>query len=293
MNDRKRQVLLIAKQIFIEKGFVSTSIQDILNESKISKGTFYNYFSSKNECLMAILEQGRDETIIRRQELLIGRSKSDQTILATQISMRLQVNREQNLLPIFEAVFYSGDAELRTFAKKHHLAELSWLTSRLIDVYGEDASPFAPDCAVLMIGMMQYMIHVWTARSKEDIDTTELVAFTMRRIDTIMFDMIKTEDRLLNSDIFVNVEKNTVTKENLLPRLIQFQDELKAEIKPANKQYIQFLIDEIKSEHQRIFLLEAVANSLRQAFIKTPHEQEVQELTACIWIYIETLNKSK
>jgi len=241
---------------------------------------------------MAILKQGSDETIIRRQELLIGQSKSDKTVLATQISIRLQVNREYNLLPIFEAVFYSGDTELRSFAKKLHLVELAWLKSRLIDVYGEDASPFAPDCAVLMMGMMQHMIHIWTARSKEDIDTTELVAFTMRRIDSIMFDMIKTEDRLLNSDIFIQVDENTVTKEKLLPRLIEFHDKLKTEIKSANKQYTQFLIDEIKSEHPRVFLLETVARSFREAFIKTPQEQEAQELTACIWKYVETLNKS-
>ena len=60
MNDRKQQVLLTAQQLFVEKGFSATSVQDILDEAKISKGTFYNYFSSKNECLIAILDNGRE-----------------------------------------------------------------------------------------------------------------------------------------------------------------------------------------------------------------------------------------
>ena len=33
MNDRKRQVLLTAQRLFIEKGFTTTSVQDILDES--------------------------------------------------------------------------------------------------------------------------------------------------------------------------------------------------------------------------------------------------------------------
>src|SRR6185312_3572892 len=106
MNDRKRQVLLTAQRLFVEKGFSATSIQDILDESRISKGTFYNYFTSKNECLMAMLENARDEATVRRQELLIGRDISDKGILAEQILVRMRVNREQNLIPIFEAVFH-------------------------------------------------------------------------------------------------------------------------------------------------------------------------------------------
>ena len=65
MNDRKQHVVNKAHQLFIDKGFQATSIQDILDYSGISKGTFYNYFSSKNELLIAIfktifkkLEQG-------------------------------------------------------------------------------------------------------------------------------------------------------------------------------------------------------------------------------------------
>lgn len=34
MNERKRQVLLTAQRLFIEKGFSTTSVQDILEGSK-------------------------------------------------------------------------------------------------------------------------------------------------------------------------------------------------------------------------------------------------------------------
>ena len=57
MNDRKQHVIKMAHQLFIERGFQNTSIQDILEYSGISKGTFYNYFSSKNELLIALFKE--------------------------------------------------------------------------------------------------------------------------------------------------------------------------------------------------------------------------------------------
>jgi hypothetical protein len=55
------------------------------------------------------------------------------------------------------------------------------------------------------------------------------------------------------------------------------------------KQYVEFIIEEIKSEHPRIFLLETITRSFRQAFIKTPYELETRELAASVWGYLESL----
>lgn len=291
MNERKKQVLLTAKRIFIEKGFAATSVQDILEESKISKGTFYNYFSTKNECLMAILEHGRDETIIRRQELIVGQSKSDKDILAKQVSIRLLVNRDQNLLPIIEAVFYSGDPDLRTFAKKHHLSELSWLTNRLVDIYGDDAIPFAQECAILMMGMMQHTIHVWAASLEEEIDAIELITFVIRRMDSVMADLFLNPDRLLPENIFksieLNAKQNKQTKMQLLLELQGFYKVLEDDVIPSGRQYVEFILNEMELENPRVFLLETVFRSFREAFIDTSHELEARELASRLWKYLE------
>ncbi len=46
MIDRKQHVVNMAHPLFINKGVQSTSVQDILEYSGISKGTFFTYFSS-------------------------------------------------------------------------------------------------------------------------------------------------------------------------------------------------------------------------------------------------------
>src|SRR5699024_467546 len=48
-------ILDVAEYFFISKGYVNTTIQDIINKIGIAKGTFYYYFSSKKEVMDAVV----------------------------------------------------------------------------------------------------------------------------------------------------------------------------------------------------------------------------------------------
>lgn len=288
MNDRKRQVMLIAKKLFIDKGFTATSIQDILEEAKISKGTFYNYFTSKNECLMAILEDAHNESVIRRRELLAGRNKDDKGILAEQILVRMQVNRELNLLPIYEAVFYSNDEELRDFVKTYHVNELKWFTSRLIDVYGKEAEPHAFDCSVMTLGMIQQLNHFWKVGSSKDLDIEKLVHFTFRRMDALMSDLIEQKDVLLEKHMVTPLGSSPEElKERILDKLLELRGNL--EHNESVLQHIDFLLTELQAEKPRVSLLEAVGRSFREASNGMKLADRVNEVLYLLWKYIDTI----
>ncbi len=295
MNNRKRQVLLTARRLFADKGFTATSVQDILDESQISKGTFYNYFTSKNECLMAMLEYAHEETSIKRRELLIGQDIRDKNILSEQIVVRMHINREQNLLPIYESIFSSGDKDLRSFIIKHHFMEISWLTARLVDVYGKEAQSYAPDCAVIFMGMIQHLIHFWNASSTESIDIQRLAQFTTRRIDGIISDMMATNDTLLGANLFDHLQPINETKidikSTVITQLTRFLEQFKNDAKPIDVQYTQFLLDEIRSAHPRVFILESVTRSFHETFSDTHYEPEVREIVTDLWTYVDTLKK--
>lgn len=294
MNERKRQVLVTAQQLFIEKGFSATSIQDILEESNISKGTFYNYFSSKNECLIAILEYVNEETFVRRREILIGQNLSDKKVLAEQIAIRMHINREQNLFLLFEAIFHSGDDELRDFVKKNHLAELFWLRDRLIDVYGKASAPYALDCAVLLLGMMQHIIHIWTASSKNLSDITELVAYVIRRIDAIVPQLIHSKDLLLDDDVRSTLARNIGdkkgSKDQLLTQLNDFHQKLDTNTTSSGLEYLLFLLEELKKDDPRYFLIETISHSFKEVFKTTPHEVEAREIAFKLWNFVDSTN---
>lgn len=54
---RRAEILTAAGRLFAEKGYHRTTTQDIAEAAEVSEGTIYNYFSSKEELLFAIMER--------------------------------------------------------------------------------------------------------------------------------------------------------------------------------------------------------------------------------------------
>jgi AcrR family transcriptional regulator len=56
-DERKSQILNAAEQVFTKKGFDLARMDDIAEETGLSKGTLYLYFKSKDELIIAILDR--------------------------------------------------------------------------------------------------------------------------------------------------------------------------------------------------------------------------------------------
>lgn len=68
------EILIAAEKLFFGDGYESTSIQDILDVLKLSKGGFYHYFPSKEAVLREICEKRIAERLRRAEpELYAGR----------------------------------------------------------------------------------------------------------------------------------------------------------------------------------------------------------------------------
>ena len=50
-EEKKQEILTVAERLFCLKGYRETSVQDILDVLKASKGGFYHYFESKEAVL--------------------------------------------------------------------------------------------------------------------------------------------------------------------------------------------------------------------------------------------------
>lgn len=71
---RRKEILSAARELFINKGYDQTSVDDILKIVDIAKGTFYYYFSSKAEVLEVIILNIVDEGVIRAETILKDKS---------------------------------------------------------------------------------------------------------------------------------------------------------------------------------------------------------------------------
>jgi len=182
MNKRKRQIITAARELFIEKGFVETSINDIISAAKISKGTFYNHFAAKNECLIAILDEGREEASNRRHELLYGKDPTDLEVLTQQVAVLMYVNREHNLIQIFESITSSRDKELKKIILNYYLQELEWLANRFVQVFGEEISTLSYECAIQALGMINLSLRAVLISDFQFISRETIVRVALRNI---------------------------------------------------------------------------------------------------------------
>ena len=56
LKHRKEDIVVKGEEIFRENGYHSTGVSEILNRCKISKGTFYNYFKSKEDFAVKVID---------------------------------------------------------------------------------------------------------------------------------------------------------------------------------------------------------------------------------------------
>lgn len=54
---RRRQILAVALEVFSEKGYHDASITDVVRHAGVARGTFYQYFDSKQAIFHELLDQ--------------------------------------------------------------------------------------------------------------------------------------------------------------------------------------------------------------------------------------------
>ena len=85
---RKQKLLRIAYQMFIQKGYEATSIDEIIAEAHIAKGTYYYYFPSKEATLKEVINMMINDEVERAKEVLSAPIPIPQKLVGVISSLR-------------------------------------------------------------------------------------------------------------------------------------------------------------------------------------------------------------
>jgi len=55
MNDSKEHIILISSKLFLQKSFKEVTMKEIVENTGLSKGAFYHYFTSKEQLFLEVL----------------------------------------------------------------------------------------------------------------------------------------------------------------------------------------------------------------------------------------------
>lgn len=290
MHNRKKSVAEHALALFVENGVANTSIQHIIQHSGISKGTFYNYFSSKTECIEEILELARYDAALMRSELMIGKDEKDLKVLAEQVGILSQINRQRGLDKLFEELLHNGDAELKKLVLRQRIAELEWFSLRLIKIFGEAIRQHAFEAAIIFYGMTQHVLFVSKMINQQSINSADVSKQTLHYLTKIIDSLINENRAILDYEKLkafrqLHYSKISVPIDEINEKLNALTN---AHLTNGQAQIVEAVIVEFQLKEPRTVVMNALLQAFTQQFIDSEHETDVNMLASYIWYTLES-----
>ncbi|MCE5293098.1 MAG: TetR/AcrR family transcriptional regulator [Chlamydiales bacterium] len=168
-SERKVEIIKAARRLFQTQEYDRTSMQDIMEELQIAKGTIYHYFASKDELLMAVVEDMANDNI---EAMRLAISKPGTALEKMQRLVSTGQIAEDNKY-IVDALHSPGNNTMHTRLLATILTKQAPLYAEVI-AQGVQEGIFTTDtpleCAEFMIAGVQFLtdmgIYPWT---KEDL----------------------------------------------------------------------------------------------------------------------------
>lgn len=76
---RRQEIMEAAAQVFAERGYANTTTKEIALTADVSEGTLYNYFNSKRDILLAIVDE--QQGAIEKTLASVGRLENQEDIV--------------------------------------------------------------------------------------------------------------------------------------------------------------------------------------------------------------------
>lgn len=105
---RREMILDAARELFKEKGYEATTVDEIAERAELGKGTIYSYFKSKDQIYISILEQGL-ESLQEQMAAVVKNPVSTVDALYKLYDIFIQYHSERS--GFAEALFIQADPQ--------------------------------------------------------------------------------------------------------------------------------------------------------------------------------------
>ncbi|KEQ26702.1 TetR/AcrR family transcriptional regulator [Paenibacillus tyrfis] len=155
-NEKKRHILLAAMKLFAANGYVQTTMQEIAEACKMSKGSVYQQFSSKEALLLDIfkfffkrLNDGMQ--LVERERQLGPRERLERKIL---VCLRLWIEYPEFFTMQMRENGGFVNQEIRDYLKRMDTEISMFFIDSLVGIYGDGYTPYAPEGVLLLSSLL-------------------------------------------------------------------------------------------------------------------------------------------
>ena len=288
MNDKRTNIIMAAMTLFSEKGVHATSMQEIADQSKVSKGTIYTYFSSKEDLLLSIFHFFHDsiKTHILNSDNI---DLSPKEKFIQQINLFLQERKKYKgfFKMVHREQLITSRKDLHQLIINIQFETFKWFKSILYDMYGEKVTPYLPDGCLIIESLMSSYLRI-SMFDESMVDVGRMATFIVNRVENILSAMFSNDEKpLLPIDFFEQVESRYVGVvpkktdiEDLLKRIEdviedgEFTDEKRQELQSS----LHFISEEIKKDNPQAFLIKGVISNFEGIKEIEPYQKDLIHL---------------
>ena len=109
--DMESRIIEVAKTVFMEKGFIGTSMSDIAVRAGINRPTLHYYFRTKDRMFQAVVGMIIKQILPHLHEVVLNRELSVSERVSIMVDTYFEVFKKNPLLPLFMALEIQRDAD--------------------------------------------------------------------------------------------------------------------------------------------------------------------------------------
>jgi AcrR family transcriptional regulator len=178
---RPAEIMAAALDVFVERGFAATKLDDVAARAGVSKGTLYLYFASKEELFKAVIQQGILPVLEQGEEMLAQHSGDAASLLCALINHWWEVVGKSKLAGILKLIVSEGGnfPEVARYFHDNVSQGIDELLGKVLQA-GIEKGEFRPvdiesaidaiAAPILMRAIWEYSIAPYCSRGQKDSD---------------------------------------------------------------------------------------------------------------------------
>lgn len=213
MKKKRLQIVLAGKELFQKKGYAQISVQEIIDKSGVSKGTFYNYFSSKEELAIAIFKQEHVILFHRLEQIMENTTTNTKENFIESLKMIIYFNKHNH--EIFDVSISNsmGDHDFNEYLSGVRYKGIEFLKQMLVEVYGEQVKTYEADLVWMICGLLMIVILTMSSKDMDEDFVDRMLLYVMRRMDVLVADVVQTGDKMMTEeDIEIIISDSSVLR---------------------------------------------------------------------------------
>jgi AcrR family transcriptional regulator len=277
----KQEIIRSATKLFKERGFLSTSIQDIASDCLIAKGSVYKYFQSKEDLFSEVFDHCQNAYFEQAERIKRLPEMSSKELFLQQIIFRFQYFLEYKFILVeFTELPIQQDAKFYPLRLHVRGRLMQWHKDCLLAMYGKEIEPHLWDLAFIYKALLKEYLF-WIIHEVKLLSIEETAHFILEKIDVLVkYSLASGTKPMLQQSSF----------EQYIHRASEGKEEEKAQVITELLGKISMTLHEIQAGNEHRLELQEILDLLRKEISK---EVPQGPLTHALLAYLEKENELK